>query len=213
MDRIKELVNYIEGFEYLADVGCDHGYLIVEAFKKYNLKQAIAIDNKKGPLSQAIENIKTYEFNSEVIYSLSSGIKEINELTDVVVIAGMGGMLISDILNDDLKNVKRLILQPNRDIKEVRTKISNIGFKIVSEKIVLENDKYYEIIVCDRTNEVIGYSDDELEFGPILLNERSPLFIEKWEKEIIKLEKIKKNTTVIKQLEQKIERIKKVICL
>lgn len=213
MDRIKELVNYIESYEYLADVGCDHGYLIVEAFKKYNLKQAIAIDNKKGPLSQAIENIKNYDFNSKVIYSLSSGIKEINELTDVVVIAGMGGMLISDILNDDLKNVNRLILQPNRDIKEVRMKINNIGFKIVSEKIVLENDKYYEIIVCDRTNETVSYSDDELEFGPMLLQERNPLFIEKWKKEIIKLEKIKNNTTVIEQLDQKIERIKKVICL
>ena len=120
MDRIKELVNYIEGFEYLADVGCDHGYLIVEAFKKYNLKQAIAIDNKKGPLSQAIENIKTYEFNSEVIYSLSSGIKEINELTDVVVIAGMGGMLISDILNDGIdvaiKRIKKRFSGENYEI-------------------------------------------------------------------------------------------------
>lgn len=213
MDRIKELVNYIEGYKYLADIGCDHGYLIIEAFKRFNLKEAIAIDNKKGPLSQAIENIKNYDFNSRVIFSLSSGIKEINDCTDVVVIAGMGGILISEILNDDLKNVKRLILQPNRDSNEVRLKITKIGFKIVSEKVVLENDKYYEIIVCERIVDNISYSDDELEFGPYLLKERCPLFLEKWEKEIIKLENIKKNTTVHQQLDNKIERIKKVLCL
>ena len=124
-------------------------------------------------------------------------------------------MLISDILNDDLKNVQRLILQPNRDIPEVRMKVMKLGFKIVIEKIVFENNKYYEILVCDRlkTKEAINYSLDELEFGPYLLKNKDQLFADKWLNEIKKLEDIKKNTTVYQQLDQKIERIKNVLCL
>lgn len=215
MDRIKQLVEFIDSYKCLADVGCDHGLLIIEAFKKYKLDMAIAIDNKKGPLNQAITNIKKYDFASKVRFSLSSGIKDIDDNTDVVVIAGMGGMLISDILNDDLKNVQRLILQPNRDIPEVRMKVMKLGFKIVIEKIVFENNKYYEILVCDRlkTKEVINYSLDELEFGPCLLKNKDQLFVDKWLNEIKKLEDIKKNTTVYQQLDQKIERIKNVLCL
>ena len=212
MIRIKELVKFIDGFKCLADVGCDHGYLIVEALKIYNLDEAIAIDNKKGPLNQAMENIKNYDFSHKVKFSLSSGIKEISQNTDVVVIAGMGGMLISDILNDDLKNVKRLVLQPNRDVKEVRLKVSSLGFKIVDEKIVFENDKYYEIIVCDKVDKIINYSNEEYEFGPVLLKDKNEIFIKKWKNELEKLENIKRNNNVNCELDNKIERIEKIIC-
>lgn len=212
MIRINELVKCIGNYRCLADVGCDHGYLIIEAFKMYDLEEAIAIDNKKGPLSQAMANLDSYEFKDKVVFSLSSGIKEISNNTDVVVIAGMGGMLISDILNDDLKNVQRLILQPNRDILEVRTKTAKLGFKITNEKIVYENDKYYEIIVCDRSDKKINYSLDELEFGPCLLKEKSNLFVEKWKNEIDKLTIIKNNSNNNSTILNKIERISKIIC-
>lgn len=212
MIRINELVKCIDGFKCLADVGCDHGYLIIESLKMFDLDEAIAIDNKKGPLSQAMININNSGYGSKVKFSLSSGIKEISYKTDVVVIAGMGGMLISDILNDDLKNVKRLVLQPNRDIKEVRCKISNLGFNISLEKIVYENDKYYEILVCDKNDIKVLYTDEELEFGPYLLKHKDEMFINKWHNELLKLKNIKKFNQVNEDLDKKIERIEKILC-
>ena len=212
MIRINELVKCIDGFKCLADVGCDHGYLIIESLKMFDLDEAIAIDNKKGPLSQAMINVNNSGYGSKVKFSLSSGIKEISYKTDVVVIAGMGGMLISDILNDDLKNVKRLVLQPNRDIKEVRCKISNLGFNISLEKIVYENDKYYEILVCDKNDIKVLYTDEELEFGPYLLKHKDEMFINKWHNELLKLKNIKKFNQVNEDLDKKIERIEKILC-
>jgi tRNA (adenine22-N1)-methyltransferase len=53
-------------------------------------------------------------------------------------------------------------------------------FEIVSEKIVKENNKYYELILCEKTDKLIQYNDLDLEFGPVLRKEKSPLFIEKW---------------------------------
>lgn len=213
MNRIKEITKCIGNYRCLADVGCDHGLLIIEAFNSCNLKKAIAIDNKEGPLQQAINNISNYNFKSNVRFSLSSGISDIDDDTDVVVIAGMGGKLISNILDGNIRNVNRFILQPNRDTFDVRKKIQDIGFKIVFEKMVYDSGKYYEIIVSDKTDDVLCYSNDELEFGPYFLNNKSELFIEKWQNEITKLDNIKKETTVHQELNKKIERIRSVICI
>lgn len=209
MNRIKELVKYITPYKKIADVGCDHGYLIIEAFESLDLDKAIAIDNKKGPLSSAINNISPKSYFDKVRFSLSSGISDIDNDTECVIIAGMGGMLIRDILNDDLKNVKRLILQANRDIIDVRKKIVELGFAITNEEVVFDKNKYYEIIVCDKCIDKVQYNDLDLEFGPILLNEKSAMFVNKWNEEIKKLENA--NINNIKELNEKIERIKKVL--
>ena len=94
-NRIKEIAKYIRPYKKIADVGCDHGYLIVEAFKNHEIDYAIAIDNKQGPLDSAKYNILKYGFNNNVRFSLSSGISDIDDDTEVVIIAGMGGLLIN----------------------------------------------------------------------------------------------------------------------
>ena len=190
----------------IIDVGCDHGYLIISAFEDQGILKAYAIDNKKGPIDSAIHNLKNKVYFDKVVFSLSDGISEIGSDTECVVIAGMGGMLISEILDKDLKNVKRLILEPNRDQKEVRMKISKLGFIITNEKIVFEKGKYYEIIVCDRSDEKIEYTDMELEFGPCLLKEKSLYFKEKWFSIYESLKDIDND-----EVKKKLERIKKVL--
>lgn len=209
MDRINSIKEEIYPYKKIADIGCDHGYLIIEAFKSYNLDYALAIDNKKGPLDQAINNINKYDFKDKVRFILSSGIKDITDDCECVVIAGMGGILISDILNDDFKNVKRFVIEPNRDIKEVRIKMVSKGFYITNEKVVFENDKFYEIITFEKG--VCDYTDTEYEFGPILLKNKDELFILKYQNEIKKLSNIYEKTNSIDIL-NKIERIKS-ICL
>lgn len=206
LTRIEEIAMFIPPYKTIADVGCDHGYLIISAFEDQGILKAYAIDNKKGPIDSAIHNLKNKVYFDKVVFSLSDGISEIGSDTECVVIAGMGGILISEILDKDLKNVKRLILEPNRDQKEVRMKISKLGFIITNEKIVFEKGKYYEIIVCDRSDEKIEYTDMELEFGPCLLKEKSLYFKEKWFSIYESLKDIDND-----EVKKKLERIKKVL--
>ncbi len=209
MERIKALVDEIYPFKKIADVGCDHGYLIIESFKKYNLDNAIAIDNKKGPLDMAISNIKNYDFFNKVRFSLSSGISDIDDDTECVIIAGMGGLLITDLVSDNLRNVKRFIIQPNRNIMEVRKKLCSLGFYISNEKVIIDANKYYEIITFDKGSQ--EYSNIEYEFGPILLQNKSKEFKDKYLLEIDRLSKII-NDNNKDEISRKIERIKS-ICL
>lgn len=209
--RIECIASKVPFGSNLADVGCDHGYLIIEAYLNKKIKKAIAIDNKKGPLDSARNNISKY---LDVRYSLSSGINDIDDDTNSIVIAGMGGLLINSILEEGMKLNKvnsnqTFILEPNRNCYEVRKFLMENGFEIFDEEVVYDQKKYYEIIVCKKINKKIILTDDELLFGPILLNNKTEVFRNKYVEEVEKLRKICNDQEIIKQ---KIERIEKV-CL
>lgn len=206
--RLSTIAEMIKPYKRVADVGCDHGYLIIEAFENSNIEYAIAIDNKIGPLNSAKKNIEKHNFN--VRFSLSDGISDVSDV-EVVVISGMGGLLITKILSntDKLIGVKRLILQANRNNYELRCFLMNNQWKIIDEKIVYEEAIYYEIIVCETSNEKVLYNDDELNYGPILLKNKDSLFIDKITSEINHLKSLNTNSL---EVAKKIERLEK-ICL
>lgn len=211
--RIECIASKVPLDSNLADVGCDHGYLIIEAYLNGKVNKAIAIDNKKGPLESAKSNISKYLY-LDVRYSLSSGINDIDDDTNAIVIAGMGGLLINSIIAEGIKlnkvnDKQTFILEPNRNCYEVRKYLIDNKFLIIDEEVVYDQKKYYEIIVCKKTDEKLTLSDDELFFGPILLKNKTEVFKNKYKEEIEKLKKIYNNQETIKQ---KIERIEKV-CL
>lgn len=204
-NRIKEIAKKIYPYKKIADVGCDHGYLIIEAFKLDKNIKAIAIDNKEMPLNSCKYNIlKFNDINiSNIRFSLSNGIEDIDDDTECVVIAGMGGILITEILSNNLKNVNRLILAPNKDEYLVRKHILDLGFYIFDESIVYENNKYYQIIVCDRlySNDKVSYDEDELSYGPVLIKRKDDLFIDYLKFEYLKYSKINNSDKINKRIE------------
>lgn len=210
MKRLETIAQKLKPYHKIADIGCDHGYLIIEAFKISDDFEFIAIDNKKGPLSSCFENISPYSYKNKVRFSLSSGIKDINDDTEVLVLAGMGGMLICDILKDDIKNTKRIITCANRDNYNVRKYIIGLGFKIVSEEIVSENNKYYQIIVFDKCDEKDNLTEEELTFGPLLMKEKKDIYISFLKNELETLNKIENIHKSI-EVEKKIEMIRSII--
>ena len=95
----------------------------------------------------------------------------------------MGGELIASILEEgknNAKNVGKFILEANTKIPFLRKYLFINGYNIVSEKIAKENDKYYELILCEKVEDEVVFNDLDIEFGPVLRKEKSPLFIKKW---------------------------------
>ena len=182
--RLNAALDWIDCNDLLADVGCDHGYLAIEALKK-GVPFVQLIDNKEGPLNVAISNLKKYNYSSKSKFTLSSGLLDLDQKVTCVAILGMGGELISQILEDGKtksNNVQKFILEANTKISFLREYLFNNNYEIISEKIVKENNKYYELILCKKTNVSIKYDIYDLMFGPVLRKEKSPLFIEKWTK-------------------------------
>ena len=96
---------------------------------------------------------------------------------DTVIISGMGGELIKDILDPKyLKNVTTLILSPQSDIYNLRVHLNSIGYKFIEEKIIVDQKKYYIIMKLEKEIEKLNY--EQLKYGPILLKEKDTMFYE-----------------------------------
>jgi tRNA (adenine22-N1)-methyltransferase len=204
--RLSKCVRYTKGFQNLADIGTDHAQLPIYAIRKEYVKKAQAIDNKKGPFVVAYDNVKNAGLDNKITVKLSDGLRDIDTDTDVVVIAGMGGGLISKILDKSLlQSVKRFILQPNNDAFKIRKILSDIDYKIIDEIVIEENNLLYEIIVIEKGGQSL--SDLEIQFGPINLKKKPELFIEKIKKELNYLHIVVRNIEKAEQKEHLLQRI------
>lgn len=133
----------------VADIGTDHGHLPISLIRSGISKRIIACDIREKPLDNARRNIeKTGTVGIEL--RLGDGLSPIKPLeVDYIVIAGMGGEVISAILNA-AKWVKSdkytLLLQPMTSADELRRYLSENNFKIISETAVFDAGKLYTVI-------------------------------------------------------------------
>ena len=165
--RMQIIADFINEEDVVADVGTDHGYIPLWLVLNKKCKRAILTDVNQGPLDKAKANSEKYLANKGMIdMRLGSGIEvlEYSE-ADAVIIAGMGGLLIRDILSQNQKktsSIKKFILQPRNNSYELRKWILSTlsGYRITEERIVKEGKKFSEVF-CLVKNECITASDLE----------------------------------------------------
>jgi len=161
--RLEAVASFIDEGSSCLDVGCDHGLLDVFLFKNRKNIKLVASDINKKPLEKAKDNIERYNaLNIEL--RLGKGLDVIDDTIDTVIISGMGGLTICDILKKEkLKNVNKLVLSPNKDFYEVRKRVIELGYSFDKEQIVEEKNKYYLILSCKKEKKI--YNEDELKYG------------------------------------------------
>lgn len=188
--RLAAVGFYVPKNSRLADVGSDHAYLPLFLVENERIDFAVAGEVVQGPYQSALTNVIQACKQDQIQVRLANGLAAIEETDeiDVITIAGMGGRLIADILEagmDKLAGVKRLILQPNNREDELRDWLSQHDFQIITEEMVTENQKFYEILVVEAGQ--MNLSNLERRFGPYLMQEKSPVFVAKWQAELKKL--------------------------
>lgn len=190
MKRIDLIASLTKESDTVLDLGCDHAYTIIKSLKEYGVKNGIASDINDGPLEIAKKNIELNKLENRISIIKSDGFLNINLDFDTVIISGMGGILIVDILSkalDKIKN-KKLIISANSDFYLVRKFLTSNGFIISDEYAIHDDNKYYEIAVFEKGNH--EYASFELKYGPILLIKKEKDYIEEYKKRLIKLEEI-----------------------
>ena len=189
--RLELVASFVPQGAILLDVGSDHAYLPIELIERGQIESAIAGEVVEGPYQSAVKNVEAHGLKEKIQVRLANGLAAFEEAdqVSVITIAGMGGRLIARILEeglDKLADVERLILQPNNREDDLRIWLQNHGFEIVAENILEEAGKFYEILVVEAGQMKLSASD--VRFGPFLSKEVSPVFVQKWQKEAIKLE-------------------------
>ena len=201
--RLRAISDFVSDNSFILDIGCDHALLdIYTVLNKTNVK-AIASDIKPGPLKFALDNVLKYDVLDKVSVVLGDGFSSYKEGVDTVIMSGLGSNTIVSILlngKEFLKDVSKLIISSNNDYYFLRKSICNLGYYIVSERIIFENGKYYPIILFMKGNS--NYSYYELKYGPLLIKNKDKLFLEYIKTTRNKLIDIRKSLTdIIKKRE------------
>jgi tRNA (adenine22-N1)-methyltransferase len=148
--RLKMIADRIPQCGILADIGTDHAFIPIYAIKNELCEKALAADLRPGPLKMASNNIKKHGLSDRIETRMGDGLEPIllNEC-EVIVIAGMGGTLIRDILAGSIEKsqaARILLLQANTAIDTLRRWLYENGFVIEQEHLALDAGKYYVLI-------------------------------------------------------------------
>lgn len=206
-NRLEAVANNIPQGARLADIGSDHAYLPCNVVKKGIVPMAIAGEVAEGPFQSALDQVKSEGLSDQIYVRKGDGLEVIKPgEVDCITIAGMGGTLISNILDREktkLDGVTRLVLQPNVGSFAVRRWLIDNGWELLKEEILKEDGKIYEILVAEKGDPLRAYQQANLEegifFGPFLMTEKSLIFTEKW-----KLEK-KNWERIVNQLDEAVQ--------
>ncbi len=162
--RLQTIVDYVKPDQRVADVGCDHAYVSMELAEKKNCT-VIAMDINEGPLSVAKENIYGQRLEKKIETRQSDGLKELAAgEADAIVIAGMGGHLIADILKDGAEKLRpgmQLVLSPHSDLRLVRYTLRKQSIFIDHETCLTDAGKWYFVLNCSVGLKLPGEVPDE----------------------------------------------------
>ena len=184
--RLNTLAKMVDPGSRVADIGTDHAYLPIELVKNGKIDYAIASDVAEGPLENAKNDIAAAGLTEQIETRLGSGLETVThaDQIDTVVIAGMGGKLMTDILDRAWSKdaqFKTLVLEPNIGEAGVRNWLMMHNYKIISEKLIAEAGHTYELIKASLTEEKHEMTEKEIFFGPFIVQEKNPVFYRKWE--------------------------------
>lgn len=197
--RLQTIASLVNEGANVADIGADHGLLSIYLVEKGLVNSVFAVENKIGPYQTLVENTKNYP---SIKTSLSDGLDELPEDVNSIVIAGMGGLLITDILGknkDKLKRVSQIVVDAHRDIEQCGLFLEKVGFYPTDIHIVHEKVYY---LVINFTRKKLNKSVDELA-------QKDPLFKE-YKKHLLGLYTRNYAKNHSQDLQRRMERLKQL---
>lgn len=199
-NRLQGIASFVPKNTIVGDIGTDHGYIPVHLIDEKIAKKVIASDISKNSLDKIIQYVKLEGYEKEIDTRLGDGLDIIKPFEiDTLVIAGMGGLLIRDILDKNKEvrdSISHFILQGNVATKELREYLYENNFEIIDEKLIKEEGQFYEIIYAKKGKFYVE-KDIYFEIGEKLILNRDPLL------EGFINSKIRKSRKIIAELEDK----------
>ena len=198
--RLETIIERMPDSGCLADVGCDHAYVAIEAVRRGRAARALACDVRKGPLQQAAEHILCAGLAGKIETRLSDGLEQVAPgEADIVVVAGMGGPLMERILQGRFGDFAHFVLSPQSEIPHFRRFLLAEGMQIDEETMLIDEGKYYVILNvsqrADATSSDSMYvTEEDFLYGGRLLRRLDPVLKSFLEKEKTRYEGILRQT-------------------
>jgi len=178
--RLNWIIEKLDKAKVIMDVGTDHGYIPIYLVRNGIAEKVIASDINKDPLKKAQINATLDGVSDKIDLRLGGGLAPLkNREAEAVIMAGMGGNLIRDILEADFNKVKSLqylILQPAQNPEILREYLYSSDYEILDEDLCLDEGKYYELFkVRYKSGDYIKLENIFYEISPTMLSKKLPL--------------------------------------
>ena len=234
--RIEKLVELFPGARSVADIGCDHGYTSILLAKAGKAEKIIACDIGQAPLESAKKNILREGLTDRIECRLGDGLEPIKSFeAESVLISGMGGPLMMEILEKRIEEFSLAVLSPQSDFANFRRFLFD-RMEIVKEEYLEEGGKFYRLFLArkkqslesqeieqeekqeERENELKKKEDkkkfcrtaEEWEYGWLPLQEKDPVLKRMLEKEEKQYKEILEKKQ-IKEVKEKLELVNKAL--
>lgn len=198
--RLETIIERMPDSGCLADIGCDHAYVAIEAVRRGRAARALACDVRKGPLQQAAEHILCAGLAGKIETRLSDGLEQVAPgEADTVVVAGMGGPLMERILQGRLGAFAHFVLSPQSEIPHFRRFLLAEGMQIDEETMLIDEGKYYVILNVSKradaaSSDSMYVTEEDFLYGGRLLRRLDPVLKNFLEKEKTRYEGILRQT-------------------
>lgn len=197
--RLETIIERMPASGCIADIGCDHAYVAIEAVRRGKAARALACDVRKGPLQQAAEHILCAGLAGKIETRLSDGLEKVAPgEADSVIIAGMGGPLMERILQGRLADFGHFVLSPQSEIPHFRRFLLVEGMRIDEETMLIDEGKYYVIFNvsqrADAPSDPMYVTEEDFLYGGRLLRRLDPVLKSFLEKEKTRYEGILRQT-------------------
>lgn len=148
--RLRTIMAQIPAGARLADIGTDHALIPAALLRRGIIQTAIASDIRQGPLDSAARTAQQFGLDGQISLRLGAGMRTVRpEEADTIVIAGMGGETIAQILEDDiwaLDGIHLLLLQPMTAQPFLRKYLAAHGGTIEKESLCREGKRMYTVL-------------------------------------------------------------------
>ena len=193
-NRLKKIAELVDFGATVIDVGTDHGYVPNFLCEKKISRDIIATDISKNSLEKSIELTRERDNEKYIRNILANGI--VRENRDNIIIAGLGGIQIAEIILNSIeiaRSAKKLILQPMQKTNILRRELNNMGFEIIDEEIIFEDDRYFEIILARYSGQIKKLEEVDFYFSKSLIEKKDIVYLDFLRERQRELEKILSN--------------------
>ena len=190
-NRLKKIAELVDFGATVIDVGTDHGYVPNFLCEKKISGDIIATDISKNSLEKSIDLTREMGNEKFIRNILANGIAKENR--DNIIIAGLGGIQIAEIIFNSIeisRSAKKLILQPMQKTNILRRELNNMGFEIIDEEIIFEDDRYFEIIIAKFNGKKKSLDELDFYFSKSLINKKDKVYLAYLSERKVELEKI-----------------------
>lgn len=178
--RIDGIIKLVNPCQVAADIGTDHAYVPEILINEGICERVIATDLNEGPYRIAERYIASKSLTDRIDIRLGNGLEPVDlREVDTIIIAGMGGLLIRDIIDfkkSEIGSHHTLVLQPMNAADKLRHYLYENGFSLIDEELAKEDFHFYEIIKAKKTNDFNRIENEIFfEIGKVLFQKKHPL--------------------------------------